>query len=67
MTQHPTLHAVDVRCASCGNEFTVRSSAESIAVDVCSNCHPAYTGLERSVAGGSRVARFNARRALATR
>jgi large subunit ribosomal protein L31 len=65
MTQHPTLHAVDVRCASCGNEFAVRSTAESIALDLCSNCHPAYTGRERAVASSSRIARFNERRALA--
>jgi large subunit ribosomal protein L31 len=66
MTQHPTLHVVDVRCASCGNAFAVRSTAESIALDVCSNCHPAYTGAQRSVATGTRIERFNRRRALAS-
>jgi large subunit ribosomal protein L31 len=65
MTQHPTLHVVDVRCASCGNAFAVRSTADSIALDVCSNCHPAYTGREREIASSSRIARFNERRALA--
>jgi large subunit ribosomal protein L31 len=67
MTQHPTVHVVDVECASCGAAFAVRSTAESIAVDVCSNCHPAYTGRERTIASSSRVARFNRRRALATK
>ena len=66
MTQHPTLYAVDVRCSSCGASFAIRSTAEAIAADVCSNCHPAYTGRERSVQSGSRIARFNRRRALAT-
>jgi large subunit ribosomal protein L31 len=51
--------------ASCGASFAVRSTAEAISTDVCSNCHPAYTGRERAVASGSRIARFNRRRALA--
>ena len=65
MTQHPNLHLVDVRCSTCGTSFSVRSTAERISVDVCSNCHPVYTGRERTVAGGGRVERFNRRRALA--
>ena len=65
MTQHPMVHVVDLECASCGASFAVRSTAESIAVDVCSNCHPAYTGRERAITSSSRVARFNRRRALA--
>jgi large subunit ribosomal protein L31 len=65
MTQHPTLHLVDVRCFSCGASFSTRSTAQAISVEVCSNCHPAYTGRERAVASGGRVERFNRRRALA--
>lgn len=65
MTQHPTLHHVDVRCSSCGASFDLRSTAEAISVDVCSSCHPAYTGRERSAATGGRIERFNRRRALA--
>lgn len=67
MIQHPTLHVVDVECASCGTSFAVKSAAESIAVDVCSSCHPAYTGRERTHASSSRIAGFNRRRALSTR
>jgi large subunit ribosomal protein L31 len=59
------MHVVDVRCSSCDASFAVRSTAESISADVCSNCHPAYTGHERAVASGSRIARFNRRRGLA--
>jgi large subunit ribosomal protein L31 len=59
------MHLVDVRCSSCGATFDIRSTAEMISVDVCSNCHPAYTGQERAVANGGRVERFNRRRALA--
>jgi large subunit ribosomal protein L31 len=66
MTQHPELNVVAVRCSSCGATFPIRSTSEAIAVDVCSNCHPAYTGRERQAASGGRVERFNRRRALAT-
>jgi large subunit ribosomal protein L31 len=62
---HPELHLIDVRCSSCGTSFIVRSTAEAISVDVCSACHPAYTGHERAVASGGRIERFNKRRALA--
>jgi large subunit ribosomal protein L31 len=65
MNQQPALHHVDVRCASCGTSFEIRSAASALSVDVCSNCHPAYTGQERTVAAGGRVDRFNKRRALA--
>jgi large subunit ribosomal protein L31 len=65
MTRHPETHLVDVVCASCGTAFALRSTAPSLSVDVCSSCHPAYTGVNRSTAGGSRVERFNRRRALA--
>jgi large subunit ribosomal protein L31 len=65
MNQHPVLHHVDVRCAACRTSFSIRSAAAAISVDVCSNCHPAYTGHERAVAAGGRIDRFNRRRALA--
>jgi large subunit ribosomal protein L31 len=65
MTQHPTLHLLDVRCSTCGTTFSIQSTSPSVSVDVCSNCHPAYTGRERSGAAGGRVERFNRRRALA--
>jgi large subunit ribosomal protein L31 len=65
LTHHPTLHRVDVRCSSCGATYSTRSTKNAISIEVCSNCHPAYTGRERSVASGNRVERFNRRRALA--
>jgi large subunit ribosomal protein L31 len=65
LTQHPTLHHLDVRCSSCGASFSTRSTAETLSVDVCSNCHPAYTGRERTLASSDRVERFNRRRDLA--
>jgi large subunit ribosomal protein L31 len=51
-----------VSCASCGSTFTTRSTRSEIVVDVCSQCHPAYTGVERAVQSGSRIERFEQRR-----
>jgi large subunit ribosomal protein L31 len=62
---HPELETTIVRCTTCGNEFTTRSSVAELVVDVCSSCHPAYTGIEREIARGSRVERFERRRARA--
>jgi large subunit ribosomal protein L31 len=66
VTQHPNLQVVDVRCASCGATFSLRSTAEAISVDICSTCHPAYTGQARTLGSGGRIERFNRRRQLAT-
>jgi large subunit ribosomal protein L31 len=65
LTHQPELHLVDVVCATCGTTHTIRSTAAALAVEVCSNCHPAYTGVAQAVVGGSRIDRFNRRRALA--
>jgi large subunit ribosomal protein L31 len=64
---HPELMLTTVRCTSCGNEFTTRSNRPELVVEVCSNCHPAYTGVERAHAVGSRIERFERRRQLAGR
>ncbi|HEY7148978.1 MAG TPA: 50S ribosomal protein L31 [Gaiellaceae bacterium] len=55
---HPELMLATVRCTSCGETFTTRSTRSELVVDTCSKCHPAYTGVERSVSRGSRVERF---------
>jgi len=62
---HPELKLASVRCTSCGTSFTTRSTRGDIVVDVCSSCHPAYTGVARTVRTGSRVERFEQRRRLA--
>ena len=43
---HPELHDVKVHCA-CGNEFMTRSTKKELRVEICSNCHPFYTGKQR--------------------
>lgn len=65
MNKQPHLHAVEAVCSTCGTVHTVRTTAERLSVDTCSSCHPAYTGVERAATTGSRVDRFNRRRALA--
>lgn len=55
---HPNYRVTTVRCA-CGNEFQVGSTKENIRVEICSNCHPFYTGKQKLVDTGGRVAKFN--------
>ncbi len=66
MTAQPELWITTVRCSSCGNEFVTRSTRDRIEVEVCSSCHPAYTGVERPLTRGSRIERFERRRKLAS-
>jgi large subunit ribosomal protein L31 len=66
VTAHPNRVLATVRCASCGNVFTTRSTRSEITLDVCANCHPAYTGVERPIHSGSRIDRFERRRARAS-
>jgi large subunit ribosomal protein L31 len=63
--KHPELKTTQVRCSACGNEFTTRTVRAELVLDVCSACHPAYAGEARPVAQGSRVERFERRRARA--
>ena len=55
---HPKYEKVVVRCA-CGAEFETRSTKEGIRLDICSNCHPFFTGKQKLVDTGGRVAKFN--------
>ncbi len=65
--KHPELTRSSVRCGACGHVFAVRSSRSEIVVEVCSRCHPAYTGVERATTSGSRTDRFERRRAQSRR
>jgi large subunit ribosomal protein L31 len=59
---HPAYVETTVVCG-CGNNFTTRSTKESghIVVEVCSQCHPFYTGKQKILDSGGRVARFEKR------
>ncbi|WP_130865566.1 50S ribosomal protein L31 [Acidipropionibacterium timonense] len=59
---HPEYHETTVVC-TCGNTFTTRSTAPggTMSADVCSACHPFYTGKQKILDTGGRVARFERR------
>ena len=57
---HPNYVESHVRC-SCGNEFTTRSTVPELHVELCSECHPFYTGKQKLMDTGGRVERFQRR------
>jgi large subunit ribosomal protein L31 len=57
---HPDYLECTVRC-SCGNTFTTRSTVPELRVELCSECHPFYTGKQKLVDTGGRVERFQRR------
>ncbi len=57
---HPEYQKAVVTCA-CGNTFETRSVISDINIDICSNCHPFYTGKQKLVDSGGRVDKFNKR------
>jgi large subunit ribosomal protein L31 len=57
---HPDYPPSNVTCA-CGNSFVTRSTRGDIAVDVCSACHPFYTGTQKLIDAAGRVDRFRKR------
>ena len=62
---HPTyFEEAQVKCA-CGNAFKVGSTRKEIDVEICSACHPFYTGNEKILDAAGRVEKFRARRAAA--
>lgn len=64
---HPRYtDAATVTCA-CGASFVVGSTKEAIAVEICSSCHPFYTGNEKIIDTAGRVERFKARRETAAK
>jgi large subunit ribosomal protein L31 len=59
---HPKYIECRVHC-SCGNEFVTRSTVPELRVELCSECHPFYTGKQKLVDTGGRVERFERRMA----
>ncbi|HEZ1911532.1 TPA: 50S ribosomal protein L31 [Neisseria meningitidis] len=57
---HPNYHEVNVTC-SCGNKFATKSAMEkeNLNIEVCSLCHPFYTGTQKIVDTTGRVDKFN--------
>jgi large subunit ribosomal protein L31 len=59
---HPEYTQATVHC-SCGNQFLTRSTKSDLRVELCSECHPFYTGKQKLVDTGGRVERFQRRAA----
>ncbi len=57
---HPNYETTTIKCA-CGNVIETRSTKKDIHVDICSSCHPFFTGRQKLVDTGGRVERFNKR------
>ncbi|ACL70549.1 50S ribosomal protein L31 [Halothermothrix orenii] len=55
---HPEIKKTKIVCA-CGAEYETNSTKEDIHVEVCSRCHPFYTGKQRKATKGGRIERFN--------
>lgn len=55
---HPAWHVTPVRCMTCGTTWTTGSTVDSLTVEICSNCHPFYTGEQRIVDTEGRVDKF---------
>lgn len=55
---HPTYHENAAISCACGNSFTVGSTMKEIRVELCSNCHPFYTGKQKFVDTARRVEKF---------
>jgi large subunit ribosomal protein L31 len=58
---HPKYFQAKVHCGSCGTEFLLGSTREELRVDVCSNCHPFYTGKQNIIDTAGQVERFQRR------
>ena len=57
---HPEYRELTVSC-SCGNTFVTKSTADSLHLELCNECHPFFTGRQKLVDSGGRVERFQKR------
>ena len=55
---HPGYFETKIRCA-CGNEVQAHSTVKDMHIDICSNCHPFYTGKQKLVDTAGRIEKFN--------
>lgn len=62
---HPELLETTVHCNGCNTTFTTHSTVKDITVEICSNCHPFYTGKQKLIDTAGRVDKFKARKAQA--
>ncbi len=62
---HPTYYPDAVFTCACGATYTIGSTKEAVQVEICANCHPFYTGTEKTLDSAGRVDKFNSRKAAA--
>ena len=58
---HPNYEQTTITCGSCGHVLHTRSTKKNIRVEICSNCHPYFTGEKRFVDSAGRIERFKQR------
>lgn len=63
---HPEYYQATITCVGCGTTFSAGSTVQSIRVDICSKCHPFYTGQKKLIDTEGRVERFEKRIAKRT-
>jgi large subunit ribosomal protein L31 len=63
---HPTYFPGATISCACGKTYSVGSTKEKIEVEICSGCHPFYTGKEKLIDTAGRVQKFERRRSKAT-
>ncbi len=54
---HPSYHETTIRCA-CGAEYKTTSTKQDLHVEICSHCHPFFTGKQKFVDSGGRIKKF---------
>ncbi|HEY1037203.1 MAG TPA: 50S ribosomal protein L31 [Candidatus Paceibacterota bacterium] len=64
---HPTYNSNATFTCACGSSFKIGSVKENVSVEICSKCHPFYTGTEKVLDAAGRVDKFNTRRAAAAK
>ncbi len=64
---HPKFFPNSAVTCACGASFTVGSTREKIEIEICSNCHPFYTGTDKIIDTAGRVEKFKARAAKQTK
>ena len=55
---HASYVETSVKCLTCGAQYNVKSTKESINVDICASCHPFYTGKQRVASADGRIEKF---------
>ncbi len=54
---HPSYKETTIRCA-CGAEYKTKSTKQGLHVEICSNCHPFFTGKQKFIDSGGRIKKF---------